>query len=372
MSVKPRVIHLSSAHPRDDIRIFHKMSSSLANYYDSFFVVADGLGNEIVNDVTIVDAGARCSGRLCRMIKTVSKVYNKALYLKGDIYHLHDPELIPAGLKLKSKGFKVIFDAHEDLPKQLKSKPYLNPILQKFLPKIFEFYEKFALKKFDSLVGATPSITKKLSFINPNTYNINNYPIIGELNIDANSNWDEKFNEVCYLGGIAEIRGIKEVIKSLTYVPAIRLNLAGRFSQALVEQEVKTWSAWQQVNHLGFIDRKEAAKVLARSKAGIVTFHKCPNHVDAQPNKMFEYMSAGLPIITSNFPMWKEVVEGNNCGLCVDPLDSKAIANAINYIIENPTLARKMGENGLKAVSEKYNWAAEEKILFSMYKEVLS
>ena len=372
MSLNKRIVHLSSAHPRDDIRIFYKMASSLAKKYDTFLVVADGSGQKITNGVTIVDVGARCSGRLSRMIKTVSKVYDKALELKGDLYHLHDPELIPIGLKLKKKGFKVIFDAHEDLPKQLKSKPYLNPVLQKLLPKIFETYEKFAFRKFDSLVGATPSITEKLATINPNSYNINNYPILGELNIDASSDWDAKLNEVCYLGGIAEIRGIKEVIDSLTDTPLARLNLAGRFSEAHVEHEVKTWGAWQQVNQLGFIDRKEAAEVLARSKAGIVTFHKYPNHVDAQPNKMFEYMSAGLPIITSNFPMWKDVVEGNKCGLCVDPLDSKAIASAINYILENPRQAQKMGENGLKAVSEKYNWAAEEKTLFEMYKEVLA
>lgn len=371
MMVK-KVVHLTSAHPRYDIRIYSKMCCSLIRSYEVSLVVADGLNDELTNaGVRVYDVGAN-KGRLSRMINTTRDVYKKALLLNADVYHLHDPELIPTGLKLKKKGFKVIFDAHEDLPKQLKSKPYLNPILRKLLPTIFDVYERFALKKFDALVGATPSITEKLAKINPNSYNINNYPILGELNIASSSDWNAKLNEVCYLGGIAEIRGIKEVIASLTDAPLARLNLAGRFSEAHVENDVKTWDAWQQVNQLGFIDRKEAAEVLARSKAGIVTFHAYPNHIDAQPNKMFEYMSAGVPIITSNFPMWKEVVEGNQCGICVDPLDNKAIASAINYIIENKEEAQKMGENGLRAVNEKYNWAAEEKTLFMMYKEVLS
>jgi len=368
-----KIVHLTSAHPRYDIRIYTKMCCSLVvNNFDVRLIVADGYGNNTTDSgVKIYDVGAT-QGRFNRMVKSTRKVYEKALTLNADIYHLHDPELIPIGLKLKRKGFKVIFDAHEDLPKQLKSKPYLNLVLRKLLPIFFEVYEKHALKKFDALVGATPSITEKLAKINPNSYNINNYPILGELNTGASSDWDAKLNEVCYLGGIAEIRGIKEVIASLTDAPLARLNLAGRFSEAHVESDVKTWDAWHQVNQLGFIDRKEAAEVLARSKAGIVTFHEYPNHVDAQPNKMFEYMSAGLPIITSNFPMWKEVVEGNQCGICVDPLDSKAIASAINYILENPKEAQEMGENGLRAVNEKYNWAAEEKTLFKLYKEVLS
>ena len=368
-----KVVHLTSAHPRNDIRIFIKMCSSLVlQNYDVTLIVADGNGTESKNGVSIIDVGAKSSKRFKRMTETVSRVYKAAVTLNADIYHLHDPELIPIGLKLKKKGFKVIFDAHEDLPKQLKSKAYLSPTLRKLLPIIFEVYEKFAFKKFDALVGATPSITKKLAGINLNSFNINNYPILGELNISTSSDWGTKLNEVCYLGGITERRGIKEVIASLVDSPNATLNLAGRFSEKNIETEVKKWSAWEQVNQLGFIDRKQAAEVLARSKAGIVTFHNYPNHIDAQPNKMFEYMSAGLPIITSNFPMWKEVVEGNECGICVEPEDSKSIAKAINYIIDNPDEAKKMGENGLKAVNEKYNWAAEEKTLFNMYKEILS
>lgn len=370
--MKYNIVHLTSAHPRYDIRIYQKMCLSLVENYNVSVVVADSKGDEVTSTgIHFYDVGM-LPGRLARMTKTTRLVFEKAKELNADLYHLHDPELIPIGVKLKKLGFRVIFDAHEDLPKQLKSKPYLNPLLRKLLPVFFGMYERFAFNKFDALIGATPSITEKLVKINSSSYNINNFPILGELNIDSSSDWSSKLSEICYLGGISEIRGIKEVIASLNYAPLVRLNLAGHFAQAHVERDVKTWDAWQQVNQLGFIDRKKAAEVLARSKAGIVTFHEYPNHVDAQPNKMFEYMSAGLPIITSNFPMWKEVVEGNQCGICVDPLDSKAIANAINYILENPKEAQEMGGNGLRAVNEKYNWAAEEKTLFKLYKEVLS
>ena len=117
--------------------------------------------------------------------------------------------------------------------------------------------------------------------------------------------------------------------------------------------------------------RNEVANVMSCSKAGIVIFHPLPNHIDAQPNKMFEYMSAGLPIISSNFVLWKEIVERNNCGICVNPLEPKEIAQSIEYIITHSNEAKEMGQNGKKAVLEKYNWGVEEKKLFEVYKGLM-
>ncbi len=96
-----------------------------------------------------------------------------------------------------------------------------------------------------------------------------------------------------------------------------------------------------------------------------------PNHVDAQPNKMFEYMSAGIPVIASDFPLWREIIEGCGCGICVDPLDPKKIAEAIDYLVDNPEIARRMGENGRKAVYDRYNWDVEEKKLLALYDSLL-
>jgi glycosyltransferase involved in cell wall biosynthesis len=291
--------------------------SLVLNGYNISLVVADGKRDEVKDGVSIFDVGATTGGRLSRMTKTCSRVFQKAKELDGDVYHIHDPELIPAGLKLKKLGKKVIFDAHEDVPKQILSKSYLSKISKIILSTIFEWYEYWSLPKFDYLIAATPFIRDKLLKINPNTVNINNFPLLNELKISSSA---LKENAVAYIGGISEIRGIKEVILALSFTQNVRLNLVGSFSERIFEEKIQKYENWSKVNKLGLLNRQQVNEVLAKSHAGIVTFLPAPNHINAQPNKMFEYMSVALPVITSNFSLWREIIEGNQCGICVDQI----------------------------------------------------
>jgi glycosyltransferase involved in cell wall biosynthesis len=360
------IAHLSSAHPRDDSRVFLKECLSLAAAgHNVSLIVADGFGDETRDGVTILDAG-RSSVRLRRIFGASQRVFEKAVELNADIYHLHDPELLPAGLRLKRLGKTVIYDAHEDVAKQLLAKPYLGPKRLRLLSHVFAKFERFAVRRLDAVIAATPTIGDKFIQLNERTVVVNNYPLLDELYLDGS--WDHKENTVCYVGGITETRGIREIIVAMSKVKSSsRLKLAGRFSDSRFETEVESLPGWDRTDALGFLDRNRLKALLRQSVAGLVTLHAMPNYVDSQPIKMFEYMSAGIPVIASDFPLWRQIIEDAQCGYCVDPSDTSAIAALIDELLADRNEARRLGENGRRAVVDRYNWPSEEAKLLEMY-----
>lgn len=364
-----KIVVMTSVHPRYDTRIFIKECQTLAKHYDVSLVVADGKGDEIKNGVHIYDAGLRESSRIKRGTQTVKAIYEKALSLNGDIYHFHDPELLKTVSKLKKHGKKVIYDVHEDVEVDILTKEWIPKSLRKFISKSFWMYECKQAKKVDAVLTATPYICDKFKKINPNTIDINNYPILSEL-YSEKLDWSMKKDQVCYVGGLSVVRGIKEIVIAANALGLIRLVIGGQFDTHVLEQEVKSESS-VNVQYLGFLDRPQVAETYKNSVAGLVTLHPILNYLDSLPVKMFEYMSAGIPVIASNFPLWRDIIEGNQCGLCVDPLDPQQIATAIATLVQDKALAQQLGDNGRRAVEEKYNWSIEAEKLLSLYRGLL-
>lgn len=366
-----RVVHLTSVHPRYDTRIFVKECVSLARHgFEVSLIVADGKGDEKKENVQIYDVGAP-DGRLDRMCHAPKRVLTTALKLNADIYHFHDPELISIGLKLKKNGKKVIFDVHEDTPKQILSKPYLHKSLRSLISKVFGTYEQWASKQLDAVVAATPFLRDKFLKLGITAVDVNNYPLLSEFNI-GEIDWSQKQNYACYVGGLSKVRGILEIVEAMQYTQnGTKLKIAGSFSEVNFEREVMQSKGWGAVDALGWQNRAGIQDILNGSVAGLVTLHPIINYLDALPVKMFEYMAAGIPVIASDIPLWKQIIDENQCGVCINPFDPKEIAQAINSLVENPENAQKMGYNGQQAVVQKYNWSIEEQKLVALYRQLI-
>ncbi|GGY18587.1 glycosyltransferase family 4 protein [Paludibacterium paludis] len=363
-----KIAHLTSAHPRYDIRIFVKECHALAAAgHEVTLIVADGKGEEIRDSIRIVDVGAHSGGRLGRMTGTVRRVYQATLALRPDVAHFHDPELLPVAVRLKQAGIKVVYDVHEDVPRQVMAKHWIPGWLRPAVSGSVETLEHFAARRFDAIVTSTPHIRKRFEALNARSVDICNFPILEELVRDTP--WDSRRNEVCYIGGISRIRGIGPIVAALPDTDA-RLNLAGPWSESDLRAELESQPGWSRVNDLGVLDRAGVADVLARSKIGLVTLFPTPNYVDALPIKLFEYMAAGMPVIASDFPVWREIVDDAGCGLLVDPQDPSAIASAIRTLMQDDGTAAAMGRAGQRAVLARYSWAAEAEKLCSLYRSL--
>jgi hypothetical protein len=248
------------------------------------------------------------------------------------------------------------------------SRPWINIRLRRLISKVFELFENFVTKRISAVVGATDHIASRFCQINTKSVAINNYPLATEISDELVERPTNR--NVCYIGGISLARGVVEMVTAMEHIDAC-LILAGPFDTTdIVEQYVKKLPGWGKVDYRGTVNRKELHEIMASSQAGLLFFHPEPNHVDAQPNKMFEYMSAGLPVLASNFPLWKLILEDSHAGWQADPLDSNAIAELIDKILSDPDLSAEMGKRGRQIVLSRYQWRYEEKKLLSLYSEL--
>lgn len=362
-----KVCHMTSVHSSLDDRIFYKECVSLAAAGYDTYLVAPGR-SFVEKSVKVVGVGSYKVNRIQRMFVLSRIVYKKALEIDADIYHFHDPELLPYGIKLKRKGKKVIFDSHEDVPSQILAKEWIPLSIRKSISFLFKQYQKKVSRKIDCIVTATPYIANIFKAYGANAVAVRNFPILEEIDVD-NSDYLERENIICYAGGLTEQRGIRELIKISSILP-LQLLLAGDIDAQYKEQLFESENM-KNVVFEGVLNRTEIKKLYKKSKIGMALLHPTPNHINALAIKLFEYMGAGLPIICSNFSLWKEIIEKGKCGICVAPLNLEEIAVKVRYLLENPKIAKQMGENGKALVHKYYNWESEKNILLLMYKEIL-
>jgi glycosyltransferase involved in cell wall biosynthesis len=371
-----KVCHMTSVHSAADPRIFYKECRSLAKAGFEVTVIGPH-PNDAVRDAVQIKAIQKDPARLHRMTRTVWRLYTAAREHNADLYHFHDPELIPVGLLLRARGKRVIYDIHEDLPKDVLSKPYLPRWSRRAVSSLMNLVERLACGNFSGLVAVTPSIAERFQRINQRTVVVHNYPYAEELVYgETQQAWNTRKQSVAYVGGIMIQRAIREMVSAMALLPeslGATLELAG--PELLTEQESQALRAdpgWSRAKYHGFVDQKNTFQILRRDRAGLVLFHPEPNHFESMPQKIFEYMGAGLPVIASDFPLWRRIIGDSGCGIFVDPTNPLEIAKAIQHVLTHPSEAEEMGRRGQAAVLDRFNWASEARKLIDFYNNLVN
>ena len=361
-----RVVHLTSVHHAFDNRIFHKECRSLVLAGYEVFLVAPHECDAARDGIRLV-AVPRPRSRAERMTRVLWNIFRTALKLNGDIYHFHDPELMPVGVLLKLLGKKVVCDVHEDYPSLLRHTTWIPSLLRRPVAEATGIAQMLLAHFYDRIIVTTPVIAAR--FPVAKTHLVQNFPWLDEMQEAGSRPYQERDAIAIYVGRLSNDRGLREMAQATEIVARqmpVKLITAGEAAPG-VGADLIIGCENGLVEHCGLLGRAEVTGLAAAARVGLVVLHPLDAYVKSQPTKLYEYMAAGLPVIASDFPIWRRIVDTAGCGLLVNPLVPAEIAKALLWLLQNPREAEQMGMQGRRAALEMYSWESEARYLISAY-----
>jgi len=374
--MREKICILTTVHPLFDSRIFHREAKTLVRAEYKVSLIAQHDKEEIVDGVKIVPL-SKPNNRFERMTKVVWKLFRLALKEEADIYHFHDPEIIPVGLLLKLlTRAKIIYDIHEDIPAQILTKEWIPSYMRTFVGGLFNHMQKICSLFFDAIIVAGNDIAKHFPFCEKINV-VRNFPsleIVKNLNLSKEKEKREQIILI-YIGVIAKDRGIQQMVEAIHLIKSnIKLMLVGSFCDSVFCEYIKE-IAGGKVEFVGQVPHERVFKYLSVADIGLILFHDTPNNITAikgRNRKIFEYMTMGLPIVASNLEGWREAIEDEGYGVVVNPLDPRDIANGIKKLIDNPQLRIEMGQKGINSCLNEFNWEKEKQAFLEVYENLFT
>ena len=374
-----RICIITTSHGRNDIRMYQKQAVSLAAHdFNVYYVVADGQPDEIKGNIVLTSFGVKERGKIDRLLFLSRRLYDSVLRINADVYQICDPELISLGIKLKNKGKTVIFDSVEDWEGYYAG--MYHGVVAKIMSKTMTFVLKHYLNRFDLVLVMSPNILKRLDRYAPNKVKmVSNYPITKGMQnqiINSKEQYLTNKNNFIYCGSVydfSEQETIVNAIKKQKTEPA-KYIIVG----SIPEDRKESLSELSQNGHLELIPwvkKEELLKLYNSSICGVVIFDYTPVCCNKEgqmgSNKIFEYMMQGLPVICTDFDLWKSlIVDKYKCGICVNPKSEEQLADAIGYILAHKEEAYEMGQRGRNAVLNEFNWESQAAKYISIYNEL--
>ncbi|KTR24827.1 hypothetical protein NS330_02320 [Curtobacterium citreum] len=360
------IAHISSAHPWTDNRVHLREAAGLAAAGWRVLLVA------VESDLDVPETGVQLRTvprrrRLQRVVMSSAQALWIGWRSGATVLHLHDPELVWGIPVLRLLGRRVVFDAHEDLPNQVRTKAYLGRI-GTALARVLASVVVRVAGTADRVVAATETIGDR--FDERKTVLVRNFPRLRDDDEQAH----DREPAVAFVGALDVARGaevLADAVLHSSFPEGWRLRLAGPIRPAALVDGFDQGVERGRVELHGQVSPGAARDLLASSSIGVVTLLPTPAHLDCLPTKLFENMAAGLAIVASDFPLWRRMLRGYDCVTFVDPTDPAAVARAIaDYAGDHGLLARH-GAAAAAAARETFRWDREERALVEMYRTLI-
>jgi len=367
--MRKKICHISTVHSALDVRIFYRECKHLAeNNYD-VTLIAKHQQNEVIDDVNIVRF-PETNSRLVRVFILSFYMFYMALRQKADIYHFHDPELMFIGFLLRLLGKRVVYDVHEDLPKQVYNKTYVNKSLKPILSFLIKKTEAFFTTFYDGVVTVVPSIYDRFIQNNKQTIMFRNFPDIKQIDkIEAVKKERDKF-VIIYPGSLSKIRGVGDLIKVVEHFHGkVELWLFGKWVNKSFENHCASLAGWKYTKYFGRKPLDEVYKYIKVADMGAHIIHDVPSHRIGYPVKGFDFMACQKSFIVSDIGNKRELFD--EYALFVEPGNIEDIKQKIVMLMEDKKLSLRLAEQGRIKIEESYNIDNEVKALLNFYEHIL-
>lgn len=365
-----KICHMSSVRESHDLCMFQRECISLAKAGYDTYLVAKGESRE-ERGVHVIGVGEPPSSRLKRMLTFSKTIYQAALKIDADLYQIHDPELLPYGLKLKRQGKKVVFDSHELYTVLLRSKHYLKG-LAPLVAWVYGCFERYVLRRIDAVVFVgTREGKDPFEGVSRRTVMVANYALKDEL-YARYVPVEKQEPAMCFVGIMTPDRGAENMVQAAEK-SGVKLILVGDFEPEDYGRRVRSMPEWRNVDFRGILDREKVFDVYQEATMGMCVIPNGGqyNICDTFNMKVYDYMAMGLPVVLTDSAYARQVMERYEFGILVDPTDTDQIARAARYLAEHPEEAARMGQNGRRAIAEEFNWETQAQNLLELYRDLI-
>ncbi|WP_420176473.1 glycosyltransferase [Luteococcus sp. OSA5] len=361
-----RVAHLSTVHQSWDNRILNKECRALAEAGFDVHLVISAEADRVTHGVQVHAIKRR--GRAARLVASQLEAWRALDRIRPQLLHFHDPELIPMAVAYgRCRGIPVVYDAHEDLVKQIETKPYLRGAAKGVARAAAARLVSLANRRCDAIVTVIDEIGQTFSPEREGRERpvvvVKNLPWAADF---APREGSARERTAVYTGDISVERGLERMLDAVEATDS-HLVTAGR---CLVDEKRLTGST--RVDHRGLVPPSGLPGIIGEGQVGLVLLSRLPNYEHSLPTKVFEYMACGIPFLASDFAYWRELFGGLDAGLFVDPDDQPAIRAALAELLDDPERCARMGANGRRAVEERFGFEAESGKLVALMERLLA